>query len=136
MMACLDTTILVDLIRHGGGRKARAFEKFRQLVDREETLVTTLFNVAELYIGVARSGSPELEEQAVRTVLGGIGILDFDDTAARLFGQITAHLYGMGRPAGDMDVLIAATSMTAGHCLITRNVSHFANIPQLAVETY
>ncbi len=135
-MACLDTTILIDLARHGGKRKERAFEKLRQLVDREETLVTTHFNLAELYLGVARSESPEREEQAVQAVLAHIGILDFDDRAAWLFGQITAHLYRMGRPAGDMDVLIAATAMTAGHCLITRNASHFANIPQLAVETY
>jgi predicted nucleic acid-binding protein len=35
-----------------------------------------------------------------------------------------------------MDVLIAAAAMAQGHCLITRNTSHFANIPCLAVETY
>ena len=63
-------------------------------------------------------------------------LLDFGDPAARLFGQITAHLQAIGRPAGDMDVLVAATAMAAGHCLVTRNVSHFANIPALAAESY
>lgn len=35
-----------------------------------------------------------------------------------------------------MDVLIAATAMAAGHCLVTRNPAHFKSIPELAVETY
>jgi predicted nucleic acid-binding protein len=35
-----------------------------------------------------------------------------------------------------MDVLIAASTVAFGHTLITRNPPHFADIPQLAVETY
>jgi len=35
-----------------------------------------------------------------------------------------------------MDVLIAATAMAAGHNLVTRNPSHFADIPHLRVEAY
>jgi len=135
-VACLDTTLLVDLARSGEKWRRRALEKVQQLVDREEGLVTTRFNVAELYVGVERSGNSEREETAVRAVLGEFGILDFDERAARLFGHITAHLQRIGEPAGDMDVLIAATSMAARHCLVTRNPAHFKNIPDLAVETY
>jgi predicted nucleic acid-binding protein len=42
----------------------------------------------------------------------------------------------LGRPAGDMDVLIAATALTAGQVLVSDNASHFADIPELLVETY
>jgi tRNA(fMet)-specific endonuclease VapC len=56
--------------------------------------------------------------------------------AARLFGQITAYLQTIGKPAGDMDVLIAATAMVSNHILITRNSKHFMNIPELMVEEY
>ena len=135
-MACLDTTVLVDLARPGGKWKRRALDKVRELVDRGEGLVTTRFNLAELYVGVERSDDPEREEGAIQAVAGDFGVLDFDDRAARLFGQITAHLQTVGRPAGDMDVLIAATSMGAGHCLVTRNPAHFKSIPELAVQTY
>jgi predicted nucleic acid-binding protein len=62
--------------------------------------------------------------------------LEFDDKAAWLFGQITAYLIDLGRPAGDMDVLIAATAIAAGHSVISRDVRHFANIPELTVESY
>ena len=63
-------------------------------------------------------------------------VLDFDDSAARLFAGIAAELRRKGRPAGDMDVLIAATAMAGGHSLVTRNTAHFADIPHLTVETY
>jgi hypothetical protein len=43
-VACLDTTVLVDLARTDGGWKRRALEKVRDLVDRGERLVTTRFN--------------------------------------------------------------------------------------------
>lgn len=135
-MACLDTTLLIDLARPGGRWKRRALEKVRQLVDRGEALVTTWLNLAELYVGVERSRDAWREERAVQAVVGELGVLDFDDRAARLFGQVTAHLQRIGKPAGDIDVLIAATSMAAGHCVVTRDASHFQNIPEFAVETY
>lgn len=135
-MACLDTTMLVDLMRRGSKLRTRAFGKLQELLARGEFLFTTRLNVAELYVGVERSDDPGREEQAVAEALQGLGILDFDDRAARFFGRITAHLQQIGQPAGDMDVLIAATCMAGGHCLITRNASHFGNIPEFAVETY
>ena len=62
--------------------------------------------------------------------------MDFDDRSARLFGKITGHLQRIGKPVGDVDVLIGATSMAAGHCLVTRNPAHFEKTPELAVQTY
>jgi tRNA(fMet)-specific endonuclease VapC len=135
-VACLDTTLLVDLMRRRSELRARAFQKLQQLLRRDELLVTTRLNMAELYVGVERSDNPEREEQVVREALRGLGILDFDQRAARLFGRVSAYLQRIGRPAGDMDVLIAATCLGAGHCLVTRDASHFQNIPELAVETY
>ena len=135
-MACLDTTVLVDLVRPDGKWKRRALAKVGELVDRGEGLVTTRFNMAEMYVGVERSDDPDREEQALEAVIEPLGVLDFDDRAARLFGQITTHLQKIGKPAGDMDVLIAATSIQSGHALVTRNPAHFQGIPGLAVESY
>jgi tRNA(fMet)-specific endonuclease VapC len=128
--------MLIDLAGRSVRLRKRAFDKLSELVNRNETLVTTRFNLAELYIGIARSDEPRVEEAAVRGLIADLSILEFDDKAAWLFGQITAHLQNLGRPAGDMDVLIAATAMVAGHSMITRDISHFANIPQLTVENY
>lgn len=135
-MACLDTTILVDLMRRRAKLRPRAFQKLQELLARGEFLVTTRFNVAELYVGVERSDHPQREGRLVEEAIQGLGVLDFDDRAARFFGRITAHLQEIGQPAGDLDVLIASTCLAAGHRLITRNVAHFENIPEFAVETY
>lgn len=135
-MACLDTTMLIDLASRSTRLRKRAFTKLNELVRRDETLVTTRFSLAELYVGVARSDNPGAEEKAVQTLIADFGILEFHDKAAWLFGRLTAHLLDIGQPAGDMDVLIAATAMAEGHSLISRDVRHFANIPELTVESY
>ncbi len=135
-MACLDTTILIDLGRRASPRREQAVQKLEELAAQGQMIVTTRFNVAELYVGMSRSRHPEEDDQAVQTLLSRFEILEFSDAAARLFGLITAFLQQMGRPAGDMDVLIAATAMAYGHTLITRNARHFKYIPQLIVEEY
>ena len=136
-MACLDTTFLIDLSRRGASkRRARARKKLAELVARGEAIVTTQFNVAELYVGVFRVRDSAKEEQAVRALLDGMEILEFNDVIARLFGRITAHQQVAGRPGGDMDVLIGATALAANHSVVTRNPSHFGNIPGLSVESY
>lgn len=135
-MACLDTTILIDLGGKSPRRREQAAKKIEQLVAQGQELVTTRFNAAELYVGLSRSKAPEQDERAIRTLLSEFEILEFSDAAARLFGSITALLQRIGKPSEDMDVLIAATAMVHGHPLITRNVRHFQHIPRLVVENY
>jgi len=135
-MACLDTTILIDLLGNKSANKERAFAKIDQLTGDSEPLYTTRFNLAELYVGIERSKSPKAEEKLIGHLLKFIKVLEFDERSARLFGQITAYLQMIGKPAGDMDVLIAATSLGSTQKLITRNARHFENIPQLKVEEY
>lgn len=87
-------------------------------------------------MGVERANDRAAELKKVETVLKGVPILEFDEAAAHLFGKLTAHLLRIGRPAGDMDVLIAAVTMAGGHSLVTRNPTHFADVPGLVVHSY
>jgi len=136
-VACLDTTFLIDLSRRHSGRRARARNKLRNLAAKGERLSTTRFSVAEMYVGVFRARDREREREAVSTVLAGLDILEFDAASARAFGNLTARLQELGRPAGDMDVLIAATALSAGETkLVTRNPTHYGDIPGVAVEGY
>ena len=135
-MACLDTTLLIDLTGSASARRQRAARKIEELAENGQVLVTTRFNVAELYVGLARSRRHEEDEKAIQTLLRQFEVLEFNDAAARVFGSITGYLQEVGRPAGDMDVLIAATAMVYGHMLITRNRKHFRHIPQLHVQEY
>src|SRR5262249_18748726 len=55
-MACLDTTLLLDVAGKGGGRlRLRAREELARLVAADEVLTTTRFNVAGLWVGVERA---------------------------------------------------------------------------------
>lgn len=136
-MACLDTTFLIDLGRRTGDLRIRARSKLKRLLSSGECLATTRFNVAELNVGVFRSVDPVSERLAVSSLLSGVSILEFDDTAALIFASITANLQKIGRPAGDLDVLIAATAIAANECLlITRNPAHFSDMRGLEVQDY
>lgn len=135
-MACLDTTILIDLLSRRSVRKRQAVRKIEELAEQGQALTTTRFNVAELYVGLARSTRPKDDEEAIGTLLREFEVLEFNNAAARVFGSITGFLQRIGKPAGDMDVLIAATAMVHGQSLITRNARHFKDIPHLLVEDY
>lgn len=136
-MGCLDTTVLLDLLGRGGRRALRQTRALLEQLELEgEDRTTTCFNVAELYVGVYRSRYADREEQLVQDLLTGVTVLEFDDRAALIFGQLTAHLQNLGRPARDMDVLIAAVAITNGQMLVTRNPRHFADMPGLEVRSY
>ncbi len=136
-MACLDTTVLIDLLRSNPEWRSRALEKIKEMASRGEANVTTRLNLAEVYVGIELSLDRERDEACLRGVLDHLdAVLEFADSAAQVYGETTAHLRRIGRPAGNMDVLIAATAIAAGHSLVTRNPSHFADMPHLRVETY
>jgi tRNA(fMet)-specific endonuclease VapC len=135
-MACLDTCVILDLRGRAPEMKARARWKLAELRSRGERLVVSRFTWAEVYTGVSRTDDPLVEEARLRAAMGALPVLEFDDRAARLFGSLTANLFRQGRPAGDLDVLIAATALAAGHSVLTRDIEHFARMPGLVVETY
>ena len=136
-MACLDTNVLIDLTGRGGrARHEAASALVRELRAEGRTLATTRLNVAELYVGVERSTDRDSEERRVETVLGGLIVPEFDDTAARQFAMIDAYLSERGRPVGDMDALIAAVTIVHGRALVTLNVRHFEPIPGLRIQSY
>ena len=137
MMASLDTSILVDVLRRRSPFRRRALEKLDELAARGEILATTRFTVAELYVGIELSDNAQRDQTEVDTLLADLEILDFRGHAPRVFAQIRAAHRRAGRIAGDLDTLIAATSLAGGHALlVTRNPSDFSGIPGLAVESY
>ena len=136
-MASLDTSILVDVLRPQSRFHQRALAKLDDLAARGEALATTRFTVAELYVGIELSGSPQRDQASVDALLADLEILDFFGYSPRLFAQIRAVHRRGGRKAGDIGTLIAATSLAAGHALlVTRDPSDFSGIPDLVVESY
>jgi hypothetical protein len=59
-MACLDTTLLVDLLRSNPRQKSRALDKTGELAGCDEVIDTTRSNLAELYVGIELAEDPLL----------------------------------------------------------------------------
>ena len=136
-MACLDTCALLDLTGRGGRRLQSRVQKKLDELDRDEaSFVTTRFNVAELWIGVARSRQPGAEQEVLATLLAPLGILEFGPDEAVAFGRLVGHLQDHGEPIGDMDALIAAVALVHGQSIVTRNAAHFERVPGLEVVSY
>ena len=54
----------------------------------------------------------------------------------RKFGELQAALFDAGKPAPEMDLLIAATALVHDLTLVTHNVRDFANVPGLMVQDW
>ena len=134
-MPCLDTTVLIDLRRaRGAGERAEA--ALRRLVRAGERLTTTRINEAEFRVGIYLSRDAAEEQNRVERVLAPLEILDFSATSADQYAILKARQMSIGRPVGDVDLLIAAIVLSADQTLLTRNPRHFAEIPGLVVESY
>jgi len=135
-MACLDTTVLLDLIGRGGRRKQAAAElKMRQL-EHDLPHSITRFNFAELLVGFELATNLERERAVFDRILARLRILEFDAKSMRLYAAIFVRLHALELLPGTMDMLIASVALAHGQRLVTRNVRHFEYIPGLRVETY
>jgi tRNA(fMet)-specific endonuclease VapC len=136
-VACLDTSVLIDLLKPPAHPRHVAAAQLLQLrLSLGESLCTTRLCHAELLVGVHRSRDGTGEMARVRRVLSTLVVLEFDTRAVEHFGAIKARLMEIGRPTGDIDVLIASISIANGHSLLTRNPRHFADIAGLQVVSY
>lgn len=59
---------------------------------------------------------------------GGIEVLNFDETDARISGRIRAELASAGKLIGEYDTLIGGQCLRYGWTLVTNNISEFARI--------
>lgn len=91
---------------------------------------------AELWFGACRSQRVTQNQIRLRELAAQIDSLPFDDQAAERCGEIRAVLARSGQPIGPYDLQIAAIASIQGFCVVTRNLSEFTRIPDLAVENW
>ena len=91
---------------------------------------------AELLSGAKASAKPEQNTANVLAILSAFAILPFDDAAAAIYADIRVSLRSAGTPIGPEDLVIAATTLTAGATLVTGNMREFSRVPGLNVENW
>ena len=132
MRYMLDTNILIYAIRHPGDA---INDVLAGHVARDICISSITYG--ELEYGVCKSAHPAQNRAALRQMLCGIPILDFNGSAAEHFGDIFADLERRGlRMGGDRDMLIAAHARALGYVLVTNNAREFRRVDGLAVEDW
>ena len=71
--------------------------------------------------------------QSLLDLLNDMTVLAVTEQVGRKFGELRAGLFDTGKPAPDIDLLIASTALVHDLTLVTHNVRDFANIANLRV---
>jgi tRNA(fMet)-specific endonuclease VapC len=130
MKFLLDTNICIYAIKN---RPPQVLERLR--ANEAAGLGISSISVAELYIGVEKSGSPK-NLAALKNFLAPLEIADFDLKAAQVYGQVRKTLEAAGTPIGPLDTQIAAHALALGAVLVTNNTDEFKRVSGLQLENW
>lgn len=125
----LDTDISRYIIKHRPQTLAEKFEK------HAETLCVSVMTAAELRFGAEKAGRSQLAD-IVEAYLERLAILDWTNAVTRQYARIRSELERVGKPIGNMDLLIAAHAVSQHMILVTNNIRHFSKVPGLNVELW
>lgn len=128
MALLIDTNLLIDLER---GEDAPAVER---LLGDEQCAISVI-TVSELLHGVARATGTQrtLRRAFVEHMLGGLQAIPITEPVARVHADIWAELVGQGNVICAHDLWIAATALTHGLGVATRNATDFERVHGLRV---
>lgn len=119
----LDTSVLIDL-------------ESLDLDVLPDVLSISAISLAELAAGPAAARNPlerARRQDRLQRVEAGFEALPFDSSSARAFGLVSAAVMASGRQPRKRiaELMIAATAISEGAVLVTRNPSDFAGLEQL-----
>lgn len=128
MRLLLDTNVVSELGRSGGSAAVKAAIR---AVDEADLFVSVLT------LGEIRQGIEQLPEGSERRMwlaawLSELRqnyadrVLSIDAAVCEVWGTMNAHLRKVGRPVPAVDGLLAATALTHGLTIATRNVHDLA----------
>jgi tRNA(fMet)-specific endonuclease VapC len=83
---------------------------------------------AELLFGLKRLPPTHRLHLGVRHFLRIVRSVYWDVEAAGYYADIRHQLLSSGQPIGEMDMMIAAHSLSAGAALVTNNTRHYSRI--------
>lgn len=122
MKYLLDSNIIIRLaMASGDSLRARAAEC------DDGDLVTSTIALAEVAYGATQGKPPALDQ--LHALLEEVPVLDFDLKAAMAYASLPFR-------RASYDRLIAAHALSQGLVVVTDNVAHFADVPDLKVENW
>lgn len=129
--ALLDTNAVSDLMRDHAQVKNRVGK-------HGDPILTSVVVIGEIRYGLNRlpAGKKRTDLEArAQQILSALGIELVSEQIANSYGRLKASLERQGLNVGDNDLWIAATAMTQGLLLVSRD-QIFSQIPGLRVEDW
>lgn len=113
-------------------------ERVRQRVTEvgPDRLNLTIITLAELKFGAYNSQRVKENLESIHNFSRKVKVLPLNPYAAGKFGAIKAQLRREGRIIEDLDILIAAITLSHDGVLVTNNTEHFSRIADLKYENW
>jgi tRNA(fMet)-specific endonuclease VapC len=119
----LDTDISSYIIK----RRSPAIEQKLAQIPPLDVCISAVTR-AELLYGLKRLPRAHRLHLAVKRFLRLVRALPWEVEAADYYADICHQLVSSGQPIGQLDMMIAAHSLSAGAALVTNNTRHYSRI--------
>lgn len=137
MLKLLDTNVLMHM-----ANRAEGYERIRDTYASQLPGVTVLsaVTVCELHykIGQRDGKKPPRKENVDRLeqLVRFLGVMPFDDAAAKRAAEVRCTLEIVGRPIGLVDSFLAGHALALGATVVTDNEGEFRRVKGLNVENW
>lgn len=121
MKYVLDTSILIDYLRHGVTSE-RFFEEKKQLV----SIFLPTIVIFELFSGKSTQNSNTVK--TIENFIKFFSRIELDEAIAQKAGELYRQI---GKRIDVPDYIIAASALSIGGTVVTLNKKHFDQIPNL-----
>ena len=131
MAYLLDTSVVSEAVKPQPKEQVVAW----LISERSLQSYLSVLTLGEITQGIVRSPSPRKAERLGRWLSTELTpkfqgrILTIDATVMRIWGQVIGAALQQGKPVSYNDSLLAATAITHGLTLVTRNTKDFAALP-------
>jgi len=123
MLHMLDTDIASYVIN---GRSSAVDEKLSALPLSD--VCVSAITKAELFYGLKRVPANRRLHDEIMQFLKIVRVLAWDAEVADHYANIRHELVSSGQPIGELDMMIAAHSVSTGAVLVTNNTRHYQRI--------
>ncbi|MEI8156189.1 MAG: PIN domain-containing protein [Burkholderiales bacterium] len=130
MTYLLDTNICIYIINE---QPAQVLQRLIQ-AGRDSLAISTV-TVAELAFGIAKSTRADSRTK-LENFLSKFPILDWDQSAAWVYGNVRKTLEAKGQRIGERDLLLACQALALGATMVTNNTREFERIEGLKLENW
>ena len=120
MKYLLDTNIIIDYLR----QYQPTIDNVNKRLDTDEDLSISIITIAEVYSGQSTFNVEAIQD--IRDIIKYIRKMPITELIAKTAGAIKRDYQ-----TDLVDAIIAATAIVYDMTLITRNLKHFTNIPNL-----